>query len=73
MTDLTVDGVRRHVPSWAGVVTPELTEDLIRRLAHTAVDVVVAPDEGEPAMDEDGLGWLVPFRGWDHDETDGDA
>jgi len=71
--DLTVDGVRRHVPSWAGVVTPALTEDLIRRLAHTAVDVVAVPDEGEPAMDEDGLGWAVPFRGWDHGETDGDA
>ena len=57
------------MPSWPGVVTPALTEDLTRRLAHTAVDVVTAPDEGEPGMDEDGLGWLVPFR-LGRDETD---
>ena len=40
--DLTVDGVRRHVPSWAGLVAPDLADDLARRLAHSAVDVVVA-------------------------------
>jgi hypothetical protein len=71
--DLTINGVRRHVPSWAGLVAPDLADDLARRLAHSAVDVVVAPKEGEPVLDEDGLGWLVPFRGWDSSEGGGDA
>jgi hypothetical protein len=63
--DLTVDGVRRHVRSWAGPVPPDLVADLTRRLAHTTVDVWEESGVGEAVFDEDGLNWAVPVSAAD--------